>query len=379
MELSAEASAARERGDASGALSQLRQAVDLEEKAAQLVERNRESEPTRSILYLGAASLAFKSSQLDRAERLAGDALSGYPTRQTQADLLDLLEEIDYLRRQTEVLSSLGDSRLPTPDGARLGIKLRGPVIGFGQIPIGELLPRLEGIGKILDRFARRMLGQPYQASGPTPHEYSLYQPIVHAFNPGSFEVEIELAPRPNSQMSLPLLLPSSLEIVESAATCIEAVDRGDENAIVREINDDSYMKNFMVHVRELAPDGEQIDAVEVSTPRRLLALTRRQDQIGMPRISTVDALPLESVSVDRPRTLIGSLLMGDARQTDSQTVSIVQDNGSETELHVEEGLEEIVRNLFGFRVMVEVRYRGRSTILQDIRRAADEGQAIST
>ena len=51
-----------------------------------------DTEPTRSILYLGAASLAWNAGDHIEAKRLAGIGLAGSPTPRTRDDLLELLE-----------------------------------------------------------------------------------------------------------------------------------------------------------------------------------------------------------------------------------------------------------------------------------------------
>lgn len=67
------------------------QAIEVLEQAA---GTGPDTEPTRSILYLGAASLAWRSGDNIEAKRLADIGLAGSPTPRTRADLLELLEAI---------------------------------------------------------------------------------------------------------------------------------------------------------------------------------------------------------------------------------------------------------------------------------------------
>jgi len=52
-----------------------------------------ETEPTRGILYLSAASLAWCAGDNAEARRLIDIALAGSPTPRTRADLLELQKE----------------------------------------------------------------------------------------------------------------------------------------------------------------------------------------------------------------------------------------------------------------------------------------------
>jgi hypothetical protein len=61
------------------------EAMMLEEQAVSLVERNPVSEPTRSILYRSAASLAMMAGQYGHMRRLATEGLRGFPSpRETE-------------------------------------------------------------------------------------------------------------------------------------------------------------------------------------------------------------------------------------------------------------------------------------------------------
>lgn len=66
-------------------------AFELEKEAAMLLVEDFELEPTRSVLFKGAASLAYNCKQLREAERMIGFGLSGTPPVQIAQELRDLL------------------------------------------------------------------------------------------------------------------------------------------------------------------------------------------------------------------------------------------------------------------------------------------------
>lgn len=69
-------------------------ALPWELDAATRIEKAYDNEPTRSILYLSAASIARSSGDIWQAQRLAAEGLSGWPAAKTMIDLRELLETI---------------------------------------------------------------------------------------------------------------------------------------------------------------------------------------------------------------------------------------------------------------------------------------------
>lgn len=67
-------------------------AFELEKKAAEFLKNNFESEPTRSILYRSAATLAFKCEKYFETIELITEALKGKPFEEIKIELLELLK-----------------------------------------------------------------------------------------------------------------------------------------------------------------------------------------------------------------------------------------------------------------------------------------------
>ena len=87
---------ARHEGKTEQAEELARQAYECESQAAELVPEDKSSEPTRSILYRSAASLAYQCRELSTAQRLIGKGLSGYPPPQIEQELKDLYEQVNF-------------------------------------------------------------------------------------------------------------------------------------------------------------------------------------------------------------------------------------------------------------------------------------------
>lgn len=70
------------------------QAYRLEKKAAEFLKTNFESEPTRSILYRSAATLAYKCEEYTDSIDLITEALKGNPFEEIKVELLELLKTV---------------------------------------------------------------------------------------------------------------------------------------------------------------------------------------------------------------------------------------------------------------------------------------------
>jgi len=107
MELAQSAMVARFQGNIQEARHYARKAFPYEAKAARHLAKNEASEPSRSILYLSAASLAYQASNYENARDLVAEGLSGYPYSETEYELRQLLDQIDV--KETALKAARGE------------------------------------------------------------------------------------------------------------------------------------------------------------------------------------------------------------------------------------------------------------------------------
>ncbi len=89
MEIADEAFMAKRLGDIERAKNLFLQAFELEFNIAQQAT----TEPSRSVLFRSAATLALHAEQYREAERVAAMGLSGNPPPEIANELRDILEE----------------------------------------------------------------------------------------------------------------------------------------------------------------------------------------------------------------------------------------------------------------------------------------------
>lgn len=98
MELSDQADSAKRRGDLESARAFYEESLRCEERAASSIRPEKDSEPSRSILFRSAASLAVECHRWADAERMVALGLSGYPPDEIAGELRDLMEQIHFAR-----------------------------------------------------------------------------------------------------------------------------------------------------------------------------------------------------------------------------------------------------------------------------------------
>ncbi|HVR96403.1 MAG TPA: hypothetical protein VMW27_07305 [Thermoanaerobaculia bacterium] len=77
--------------DSREARALFKSAFERERQAADLLETELDQEPTRSVLYRSAASLALDCGEPAEAERLAAKGLAGKPPQDIRGELEQLL------------------------------------------------------------------------------------------------------------------------------------------------------------------------------------------------------------------------------------------------------------------------------------------------
>jgi nucleoside 2-deoxyribosyltransferase len=98
MDLAEEGFQLQREGQDSQAKRLFLEALSLEREAALLLPVSEAAEPSRSILFRSAASLAYNAEEYETAEQLIAHGLSGFPPPEIKEELKDLYENIEFKR-----------------------------------------------------------------------------------------------------------------------------------------------------------------------------------------------------------------------------------------------------------------------------------------
>ncbi|HVF49465.1 MAG TPA: tetratricopeptide repeat protein [Pyrinomonadaceae bacterium] len=281
MDLADEAFRLRRRGNDAEARMLFLRALELEQKAAFLLPATEASEPSRSILYRSAASLAYNAEDYEEAERLIAFGLSGFPPPEIRDELKNLYENINFMHHLKVQGITLSKNQWI--------MTIYGNATSFGGTLVEPLMHRVEKITTLFYRTVERLLGIEYRASGSTKKEikdaYGLY---VNAFAPSSFAVSFQIgAPDlqtplfPDWEKKKPIE-PDS--VIDEVMKCFEILENEEEDELRERIHDETYYENFVGIAKQIAPDGNDIKFVGfkslVGEEERQVALRKSREQL---------------------------------------------------------------------------------------------------
>jgi len=356
----------RMNGDEIKAKEQFNLALKLEAEAA-FTFKDRNVEPTRSVLFRSAASLAFQGGAIREAEQLAAYGLAGNPPNEIANELRELLDKINFNRHLDLKGIFLGSNEFQ--------FSIAGRAIDAGIAPSDAVIERLEKIKAIIYRTFERLFGKgDYRSGGISPFT-KLYPSYVTVPRERSFAMTIKIA-HPD-QPPLPGMenydMPS--QVVQEVLDCIEILDQKGEERLRQRIVTPAYYNNFISLINKIAPDGDDISTVGFTTmvngKERRVALARSQEEISdIPMLLTeniIDRIKGERVQVN------GRLLFADAlKQVNTGVIKLRKDDGKILQIIVPEGMDDIVGPLWSQRVTVTGTKSKNKLLMENITRSDD-------
>lgn len=260
MQIAERAYMEKRSGDQGDWLSLLKKSLLLEKQAADLLPVDPVYEPSRSILYRSAASLAYETKDYALSNRLIAFGLSGFPPQQVSKELGDLYDEVNFMRHvenQGRILTSKGFS-----------VTLAGNNTYHGGAELSHLVTRLQKAEKMFYRTLYRLAGLNYDQA--TQHnetsnlkdQYELYADVQFA---SSYGVYVKVV-YPDKQLSLlgdegePPIDPA--EVIAEVRECLDLWNSASPDSLLEKIGDEQYYSSFVALAKNFAPDGDEITTV---------------------------------------------------------------------------------------------------------------------
>lgn len=361
MEHADRADRLRAKGDFEQATEAIRAAYIAEERAAMLLAARTDAEPSRAILFRSAATLAIEAEEFRAAERLACVGMTGSPANELLDELREVYERAQF-RRHLETRGIVLDPQ-------QVQMSLAGSAIAPAMAESNEFTDRVHATEKLMIRTYERKANLPYREVGnianATRERVALYLSVPRG---GSFTVTFQIG---GPQLHL---FSSPSEVIDEVMACFDLWQRNDEDGLRRRIPDESYRRNFVGLVGQIAPDGERVRQVGFTTTRggrdRAVELTRR-----VPK-----AEPRGKGKRPKVLTVTGVLRFTDSRSSDvsRHKMILVQEDGTEFAFRVLAGHGDVVRAHYEQYVSVTVEKAAPRTgggyLFRAIERAAPTG-----
>lgn len=359
------------KGDSANARKYFSEAYQLETQAAQVVPLAKESEPSRSILFRSAASLAYNAGDYETANRLVAQGLSGFPPPEIEEELKSLYDDINFMRH----LSAKGVKL----EERQYIMTLAGNAIAHGKVMFDVFLSRAEKVSTIFYRTVERLLNIPYRTSAgisrKLKEQYGLY---IKAFEANSFAVTFQIG-RPITQLAFfpdqepkPEIDPTF--VVDEIFRCFEILESEDPRALKEIIKDDLYYDNFIALTKQIAPDGDDVKLVGFTTIRdgkeRPIALRKSRQQLRETLIKAQE--PKEQIEEVVRKTYKGILSYANspmrARRKYGTVKLTEKDNGAEHTIRVPIALmKDIVQPYYEESVSILVHEKEGKKYLEDV------------
>lgn len=367
MALAEQGALAQMKGEFNQANDLFKQAYDYESTAASELTNQYNLEPTRSILFRSAASLALDCSEIRAAERLIALGLAGNPPEEIAEELRDLNERVTFERH----LSLRGIALAPD----EVQMSLAGKAVSFGIAQSEQFIMRIEDFRRLMHRTVERLLNKKYREGGISASEVRDYGLFLSVPRTASFAVSLKVSypqqPLEGFESAMEYINPS--DVIDEIISCLDDYNHERETILKDKIKEEAYYRNFIGIAKSLAPDGQEIKQVGFTTIRKgkekRVRLTRtRQDMKQTER-----KLKDKGTTVSRPITITGNLRYADERKTARGIIKLVDDENKWHDVIVPEGMmSDIVKPLWEERVVVSgYIHRGNNIYLEDIDRAS--------
>jgi hypothetical protein len=152
----------------------------------------------------------------------------------------------------------------------------------------------------------------------------------------------------------------TAAQVIDEIMTGIELINNSDEEGLRERIEQESYLRNFIALTRDMAPDGEKVNLVGFTSPRKSVGLTRLRGQIK------ISPQPQKGDEVERtPIRVEGLLDYATARA--QEAIGLTTQDGKQYNVVVQEGLDDLVRAYFRQWVVVTGLYDKKQIYLSDV------------
>ena len=342
---------ARRSGDVQKEREYNLQALDKERQAADAIQDCYDLEPSRSVLYRSAATLAFRCDELREAERLVACALASTTVPSEIAEeLRDLMQDVNCSRHHQIKGIELQPNELQ--------FSMEGPAVGHGLAQFDLVNLRVNKIKGLLNQTMSRLLNRDTEASHSqvqsSTHPIFLSVPVAASYAI-SFRLGTLQYSLPGIDQSVPGL-EFSAKVIDEFMTCIEFVNRKDLGGLRDRISNEAHSRKFYSDSREIAPDGDGIRSLGFTTTQDT---DRNRTIIFSTSKKELQDLDIEDSSVPSEDIveIQGLFLEANATKQKVGSIQVVESPKKRHTIEVpHESMSEIVRELFGTQVTVSAK-----------------------
>lgn len=352
MRFAERAKVARIGGHDEEAVGLTRRAFELEREAAQSLLASFDVEPTRSVLFRSAATLALECGELEEARRLAFQGLAGFPPTEIADEIHEIVEESEFQRH----LATRGVKLQPD----EFQMSLVGPMVSKGLAPITAVLTRAESMKNLVFRTGERIGGMEYRSRGRRRQAIERdYEVFLSAPRAGSFTFSVHIG-QPE-QLSIPGLAKAEV-VVQELFDCLDLLESKPAEHLRERIGNEAYYANFVSLARRIGPDGDSVRWVGLSSVRG--AESRHVELKTTSESSMISDVTTGKVEGTTEETKVRGVLRWADATKDAETVLVIDAEGRSHRVRIPPGVDDIVKPHWLDEVVITGSRDRRGTIL---------------
>lgn len=355
MDMAEQAIFARRKGKTDEALALFEEAYRLE---IQVAHRSL-TEPSRSVMYRSAASLALNAKLYREAEKACAAGLAGDAPLEIADELRSVFEEAMFYNYHLPLRG------IELLDESEFQMSIVGNAIASGLAEANLVIPRLQHMQSIVISTVQRLYKKTLEKTASTKL-YALYMSPPRA---GSYAVTLRLgAPE---QSMLPLL-DDRASVIEEIMRNLDLVNNQAVEELQNAIQDPEYYQHFVALVKQIAPDGDDIQrigwtkvhngrqsSVELSRTKSEIKPFIMEGRLGRKATESEDEKLIQ---------ITGQVLFANAEGKKILKIKITDDNGQRHTVTAPKSIvDDIVRPYFGTRVTIDALQKGDKNKFVDI------------
>jgi hypothetical protein len=258
--LAFEAERAWKAGDQARALSLFAQAADLEYQVARDVPGDESR--VRGVLAISAVALWIDARRYDAAARAACEFLARPEmlTEQARSDLQMLLERAFREKALAKAIDDLTDA-------VPLEVKLSGGLVRAGIAPAALIRERQEVVTALVVRAAEWRMRRPFRKAGAARQVTDRIRFFEAPAAAASYGIRLFVASGGSAALPGMKAEPIGPEEAVAEFLAIAAAAQQGPEALRQRVDQEAYLKTFMVGFRDMAPDGATVGTVTFSSP----------------------------------------------------------------------------------------------------------------
>lgn len=360
MDVLEEAIVAKRDNDSEKAIELYIKAFELEKEAANSLDKSKEYEPTRGILYRSAATLALECGFSREAEKLVSEGLAGEPYEEIAEELREIFDKVNF-RRHLELKGVVLQ-----PD--EFQFSLSGPSVGLGIAYSSEVMFRIGSVERMLIRTAERKTGKPFRTKGRIENNIkNKFELFLSTPRAASFAITFRVGEL--EQIELPGIGDSG-ELIGELFDCLQLYSADEYEILQERISSELYYENFIGLADTIAPDGKNIKNVGFTT-----LINNKENSVCISKMQPSKIMKQEDHNKTKPYSTMveieGRLCFADSSSEKKGVIKVETSPGVFTKVMVSPAkMADVVRPLYELDVIVEGKQkRGRVIEMDRINR----------